>query len=685
MSHITEVPKEIFAHHIFSYFDQKELINNIALKNSLFQQGTGYKYTETIRPIKISNLEVFDLAAIKTDIIQSINALDIGQAEKRQKKDLIKKIWDQLIKGEVAQDADLANIKAIFDGNIIFQEEVTKKLQSLLVKLYPNFKINIEVTYKNISSIINAINQDVNFADSLARIVQMLDRNDFNNNFNQYEWKRNVLQLISILPQCSNLQSLNLIYNGMEAEDAKALAEVLPSTNIHSLDLSRNNIGADGTTALAGALPHTNIHSLKLSRNNIGAGGATALAAVLPDTNIHSLDLSNNNIGEDGTITLAEGVIALAKVLPRTNVHTINLGDNDLRVGGARALADVLPQCGNLHNLYLSGNKIGDEGASALAAVLPHTKLYILSLHGNLIGDKGAIYLAAVLSRINKLHSFTLSNNNIGVAGVSALARVLSQCTNLQTIDFYGNLIGKDGASALAAVLPHANTNNICSFDLGYNLIGEEGARILGEAIGKVANCKIIVTFTGHDERTAYAERRAFEQARKEQHQILQQQEAERQRQTEAELQLQAEQQHQQILQQQEAEHQRQAETELQLQAEQQQALQQQEAERQRQTEATQVSKLLPTKLSERVKTIYNHPVAQTALKIMLGIVGLGACIAVVCYLSSNHKANIFKSIENKLSFLTPSIPILSQGIEQNKGFVSKLTTQARIFIGYNS
>jgi Ran GTPase-activating protein (RanGAP) involved in mRNA processing and transport len=95
---------------------------------------------------------------------------------------------------------------------------------------------------------------------------------------------------------------LNLSNQKLTTQDIKEL--VVPFLNTHpeikSLNLSYNNIGAEGAKALAA---NQSLSTLNLRANNIGDEGAKALAA---NQSLSTLNLRYNNIGDEGAKALAE-------------------------------------------------------------------------------------------------------------------------------------------------------------------------------------------------------------------------------------------------------------------------------------------------------------------------------------------------------------------------------------------
>lgn len=143
----------------------------------------------------------------------------------------------------------------------------------------------------------------------------------------------------------------------------------LQGSNIHNLDLEYNKIGAEGARALAQCLAQTHqIHSLGLWGNDIGAEGAKALAQYLPQTQIHNLDLGCSEIGDEGTKALAE-------CLPQTQIHMLDLSANNIGDEGAKALAQCLSQT-QIHTLHLWNNNIGAEMEQFLREQHPDIKCW---------------------------------------------------------------------------------------------------------------------------------------------------------------------------------------------------------------------------------------------------------------------------------------------------------------------
>ena len=103
--------------------------------------------------------------------------------------------------------------------------------------------------------------------------------------------------VVPFLNTHAEIKSLNLSYNNIRAEGARALAL---NQSLITLNLCSNNIKDEGAKALA---DNKSLTALNLRTNNIRDEGAKALAANL---NLSTLDVCLNNIGVEGTKALAE-------------------------------------------------------------------------------------------------------------------------------------------------------------------------------------------------------------------------------------------------------------------------------------------------------------------------------------------------------------------------------------------
>ena len=188
-------------------------------------------------------------------------------------------------------------------------------------------------------------------------------------------------------------------------------------------------------------------------------------------------------------------LLQLSAVPSRCRITTLDLSgelpsaNEGLGPEGAERLAAVLAQCPDLSCLDLAWNRLGDQGVGNLGAcVLLHCpKLSHLCLKGNGLEAAGSGRLAEGLSLLRGSNGGTglsvldLGYNRIGDEGARSLSRVLVNCRMLSHLDLCHNAIGSAGMEILASVL--AQCTALSHLDLGYNHIGAEGARMIAEAL----------------------------------------------------------------------------------------------------------------------------------------------------------------------------------------------------------
>ncbi|KOO29893.1 hypothetical protein Ctob_015558 [Chrysochromulina tobinii] len=314
--------------------------------------------------------------------------------------------------------------------------------------------------------------------------------------------------LATVVANASELRTLNLSQNKLDAEDARALAPALMKTTavMTTLDLGGNNIGVEGANAIAEALKvNAVLTKLWLNNNNIGPEGAIAIAEALKvNAVLTELSLWDNHIGPEGAIAIAEalkvnavltsvdlrvndigddGAKAIAEALKVNAVLTgLDLDDNNIGIEGAKAIAEALKVNAVLTTLRLDGNEIGAEGAKAIAEALKvNAVLTELKLSRNNIGPEGAIAIAEALKVNAVLTKLELGYNSIGDDGAKAIAEALKVNAVLTELNLWGNNIGDDGAKAIAEVL---KVNAVLTkLNLKYNGMGDAGKKALQDAV----------------------------------------------------------------------------------------------------------------------------------------------------------------------------------------------------------
>eukprot|EP00928_Gymnodinium_smaydae_P088240 TRINITY_DN72350_c0_g1_i1.p1 TRINITY_DN72350_c0_g1~~TRINITY_DN72350_c0_g1_i1.p1 ORF type:complete len:793 (-),score=213.21 TRINITY_DN72350_c0_g1_i1:44-2422(-) len=253
------------------------------------------------------------------------------------------------------------------------------------------------------------------------------------------------LLMPALLRRAKQLEELNLSWNGLRVDGARAVASLLAvrPCGLEILDLECNSLGDGGVQALAeailGASAGTQAADEALtSADAANASADVADAAEAADLPLKALRLAGNLVG-------ATGASHLAAALPRLPyLAELDLSRNRLGPGGAKALSSAFT-AGHLRarrrDLFvgLAVNRLGDRGAEALAAsltspspqavmdsrfddrgrVVSHGRLR-LALGSNLIGDAGATALAGALAAGAPLAELRLDRNKVTSTGSEA-------------------------------------------------------------------------------------------------------------------------------------------------------------------------------------------------------------------------------------------------------------------------
>ncbi|MGW2821985.1 gala protein [Streptomyces sp. NPDC001443] len=210
-----------------------------------------------------------------------------------------------------------------------------------------------------------------------------------------------VTALADALSTDGTVRALWLKRNPVGDDGARALAAMLRrNTTLRTLDLVNTGLTTDGLRALLDALTDRTgpVERLFLGGNGLTADAAPLLADLVREAGVREMYLSANHLGDEGAALLA------AAADPARPLR-LGLGGNGIGPAGARALADRLAGIETLdlgrppseRGLGAPANTTGDEGAHALAAALPGSPLRRLELcHTGLTGRGAKTLLAAV-------------------------------------------------------------------------------------------------------------------------------------------------------------------------------------------------------------------------------------------------------------------------------------------------
>ena len=349
------------------------------------------------------------------------------------------------------------------------------------------------------------------------------------------------------------IRALRMETCGVGEAGARALGDALASRRcaLTALDLSRNFLGAGGAAALAEGLARgaaagaARLATLRLGHNAFGCAGASALAACARASDaferLERLDTQSNGMGPEGIAALARGVLS-ARGAPR--LRELRLQGNPMGAAGARALARaslalpdgdegeaLLPRAnathGSLRVLGLGSAKLGVVGAAAVAWAMRRDGgalrgVSALDLSANDVGESGAALPVSGSDVVRggfpheenwadgEKKAGTLGdagrrtaaededededeneNENAERNALASLARDLAAAPALRRLDLGYNSLGDAGARVVAAAVASRCARNgargAFALDLRRNSIGDAGAAALARALSAAA------------------------------------------------------------------------------------------------------------------------------------------------------------------------------------------------------
>ncbi|KAF9551518.1 hypothetical protein EC957_008187 [Mortierella hygrophila] len=265
---------------------------------------------------------------------------------------------NQMEKKEALEGADLRKLGTFLkdkDGNKVLGNLYRTVTNEGHVKwvCIDHYRMNyLENSAKEFMRVLNSVGGS--FSENDGRVgVRLQSRAMAEAFFSALEKARSVYELdISLHWACTT-------------SDLEALEDVLKKSRM-SCELASKLIGEREFGILAEVLKtNSTLTTLNLKYNSIGSDGAKAMAEVLKtNSTLTTLDLSNNSIGDDGAKAMAEAL--------KTNstLTTLDLFNNSIGDDGAKAMAEALKTNSTLTTLNLEYNSIGDDGAKAMAETL---------------------------------------------------------------------------------------------------------------------------------------------------------------------------------------------------------------------------------------------------------------------------------------------------------------------------
>lgn len=237
------------------------------------------------------------------------------------------------------------------------------------------------------------------------------------------------------IQQIPYIKKLNLGFNGLEAEGARILSNILsqaPKT-LEKLNIGSNWLGAAGISGISPVfILQPKIKILNLSRNRLGVQGARTLATCISNCcSLEILNLKDNQIREG----IAELMPAIAS-LP--NLQKLNLSFNLLRFEGALSIGASLSLCKNLTTLILTSNDL-QEGFSCIASEFPSTSLKTVIAKSNKLPDACLYTLIEHLPH-SSIQKLVLDMNAFTYSPLSNFIQLIHSTT---TLDLRLKLPGK--------------------------------------------------------------------------------------------------------------------------------------------------------------------------------------------------------------------------------------------------
>ncbi|XP_069713056.1 NACHT, LRR and PYD domains-containing protein 6 [Phaenicophaeus curvirostris] len=228
------------------------------------------------------------------------------------------------------------------------------------------------------------------------------------------------------------LQTLRLSCCNLTATGCRELAATLGTAgSLEQLDLSDNPVEDSGLRELCQALaaPGCGVQKLWLWRCRLTEASGEALGAMLPTSpNLRELHLGDNALGDSAMRPLSEGLRH-----PGCQLRVLRLWRCRLTRASGEALGAILPTSPNLQELHLGDNALGDGAMWPLSEGLRHPgcRLQVLSLRQSQLTGACCADLCAALSTSRSLEHLDLSENDLGDEGVRLLSEALGQpsCT----------------------------------------------------------------------------------------------------------------------------------------------------------------------------------------------------------------------------------------------------------------
>ena len=303
---------------------------------------------------------------------------------------------------------------------------------------------------------------------------------------------------LSVLIECSDIQSLCLTVNGLTKQELNCLITVFECMkSLKQLNLSKSNLTeaqandilqkhGEGKTIVSLDLSHNaiqgneiisnicklkSLEELNLSHNHIRFPRLRSLDEESDNfsTNVKIISLSSNNMTSDDICLfpswIRSDLVSLTLDLNHVgcsiwsvcslrirHLKVLSLANTDVCGPAVQGLTRVLTSARQLEELNLSSNNLMLEDFQQLLSPLSNlTELKKLNLNNNLGGI--SVVLKKILPCMKYLEELRLSNTHLNGDDCNKLFESLKFLKELKYLDLSNNAIGLFGAKALADIL----------------------------------------------------------------------------------------------------------------------------------------------------------------------------------------------------------------------------------------
>ena len=235
---------------------------------------------------------------------------------------------------------------------------------------------------------------------------------------------------------------------------------------------------------------------IRLKKSNlVGAMSHASILSLVESIGIREkklvrLDISNMGIGKSGATSLASSIRNCF------SLKHFDLSNNSIESVGANAVFQALRRVLTLEELIMNSNNIGDSAAHALSSCIQGSQnLRILSLENNLITNDGGslVWSAIAMNSESPLVQVNFAANKFDTAW--CMTSTFRSVLCLETVVLARNELNQSSARVFADAIVSERwgaRRSLTSLDLGGNLLGAEGASLLGRALSKSGTLKLL-------------------------------------------------------------------------------------------------------------------------------------------------------------------------------------------------